>query len=65
VSGTIFHAAPAFKCHAPARAFWREQEARRWAQEAARAFGVQYALWLVSDGRMRLLSRFAAAPVPA
>ncbi len=60
-----YHATPAFRCSAPSRTFWSEQQARQYAQEAADSFHISYAVWSSLEGRLRLLARFAAAPARA
>ena len=44
MSKTIFHAVPAMRCHCPAKHFRSERQALEYAQQAANAFRVTYAV---------------------
>jgi hypothetical protein len=58
-------ATPAFRCHAPAKGFRDAQDALQYARRAADAFRVGYAVWDVSQGRLRCLERIPAGTRPA
>ena len=59
----LYHAVPAFRCHCPAKAFKSECKALEFAQNAANAFQVAYAVWHVREGTLRLLKRYQPAHV--
>lgn len=58
-----YHAVPAFRCHCPAKTFRDEREAAEYAQKAADAFRVSYAVWRVGRGTLRLLKRYPPSHV--
>jgi hypothetical protein len=59
----IYHAVPAFRCHCPAKAFRSERQALEYAEKAANAFKVAYAVWRVRKGKLRLLKRYPPAHI--
>jgi hypothetical protein len=59
----IFHAVPAFRCHCPAKTFRSSRQALQYAQKAADTFKVEYAVWRVRKGTMRLLKRYPPTQV--
>ena len=59
----IYHAVPVFRCHCPAKTFRDVQAAAEYAQKAANAFRVGYAVWRVRKGTLRLLRRYPPAHV--
>jgi len=62
---TIFHAVPAMRCHCSAKHFRDARAALGYAQKAADAFHVAYAVWCVRKGTLRLLRRYPPAHVQA
>jgi hypothetical protein len=59
---TRYLSVPCHRCYAPSRRFRTPEEALQHAQEAARVFHLPMAVWLVVDGRVRLLQQFEATP---
>jgi hypothetical protein len=60
---TLFHAVPAMRCHCPAKTFRNSRQAFQYAEKAANAFKITYAVWRVRKGTLRLLRRYPPAHV--
>jgi hypothetical protein len=59
----IYHAAPAFRCHCPAKSFRKAKPALAYARKASQTFRVAYAVWRVHGSRICLLKHFPAGSI--
>ena len=60
---THYRVAPSMRSFGPSRTFARLKDALAYAEEAAKRFHLDYAVWRIESWRFRFIHRFGASPV--
>lgn len=61
----IYHAVPVRRCRCPAKVFPNAPDALDYAQKAADAFRVGYAVWRIQGQHIQLVKRFPPVQIQA